>query len=541
MALYARVSTEEQTRGSYPSCSSQVEELEAACRSRGWIVQHIIRDEGFSAGSLKRPGLSELRWLVQTNEIDGIICTWYDRLTRSRDFYVLSKEFQSHDVEFITLHDATDTTTAAGRFMESMLVAAKTYEREQTSEKVRSKMRMRATKGMWNGGPIPFGFTAVSSDRTIAPNLETSTIVTEMFRIYIETSSDFKVRDWLRAHQVPTHGASQWQVSSVRRILTNRRYAGEIEINRENKGLADLPESEAYLVVKAPYEPVVPLELFDKAQAIRHEKSKGNPNRKGRPRSYSQTQCGRVYTLQALLVCGRCGHAMAPYYVRHRAGEDKSAKKRKKDSFITYYICAKQQKDWKGCDHKNLVSARRPEAWILDKVKELATSEDIIERAMQKALMNSATDLEPSRQTLSLTRDALLKNQTQVDALVESLTVGGAQGALWALLNERATRLKAERDGLLFEQRRLQELLAPLDNHFDADVQRSLLLRFGELAGVAEPEELQRLLRLMVRRVEWEPDGAHRVQFYHLQKPNCLPSAQAGRQWFQTVVCNDIP
>lgn len=112
---------------------------------------------------------------------------------------------------------------------------------------------------------------------------------------------------------------------------------------------------------------------------------------------------------------------------------------------------------------------------------------------------------------------------------------------MWTLLNEKATRLKAERDGLLLEQRRLQEALAPLDNHFDADVQRSLLLRFEELAGVAEGEELQRLLRLMVRRVEWEPDGAHRVQFYHFQKPNCLPNAEAGRQWFHTVMRYDIP
>ncbi len=36
MVLYVRVSTEEQTKGSYPSCDSQVEELEAECRRRGW-------------------------------------------------------------------------------------------------------------------------------------------------------------------------------------------------------------------------------------------------------------------------------------------------------------------------------------------------------------------------------------------------------------------------------------------------------------------------------------------------------------------------
>lgn len=69
MALYARVSSDEQTRGNYPSCSSQVEELEAACKASGWLAHRIIKDEGFSAGSLKRPGLSELRWLIEAGEV----------------------------------------------------------------------------------------------------------------------------------------------------------------------------------------------------------------------------------------------------------------------------------------------------------------------------------------------------------------------------------------------------------------------------------------------------------------------------------------
>ncbi len=216
-------------------------------------------------------------------------------------------------------------------------------------------MQMRAEKGMWNGGPIPFGFKAVSADRTIAPDPEQAKIVAEMFRVYVETGSDFKVRDWLKAHQIPSRdGGSEWKVSSIRKILINRRYIAEIEINRENKDLSDLPKPQAYRVVKAPYEPIISAELFEMARAIRDEKSLGSPNRRGRPHSYSQTQCQRVYPLQGILVCGHCGHAMAPWYVRHRAGEH-GGKKRKTDSFINYYLCAKQQKSWKQCDHKNLV------------------------------------------------------------------------------------------------------------------------------------------------------------------------------------------
>src|SRR5690242_20498212 len=53
-----------------------------------------------------------------------------------------------------------------------------------------------------------------------------------------------------------------------------------------------------------------------------------------------------------------------------------------------------------------------------------------------------------------------------------------------------------------------------------------------ELAKVAESEELQRLVRLMVRRIEWRPDGEHRIQYY-------LPRPAPNREWFATSVQSD--
>lgn len=355
MLLYARVSTEEQTKGNYPSCDSQVDELEAECRKCGWEAARVIKDEGYSAGSLKRPGIAEVRWLVQSGQIDGVMCTWYDRLTRSRDFYTLDHEFRANDVKFITLHDAADTRTAAGRFMESMIVAAKTYDRDQTSEKVRTKMRMRLEKGLHQGGLVPFGFTMDAETKMLHPDPKQVKVIEQIFRVYIETSSDFAVRDWLKTHRVLSpRSAPLWQVSTLCDLLSNRRYIGEIEINRANKGLPDLQESDVYRVAKAPHEPLIPVDLFELAQSIRRQKAAESPNRVGRPRSYSQNQCARVYTLQGRMVCGVCGHAMTPYYVVHKPG-----KGRVNTSFIHYYICCRQQNFGRHeSGHSNRVLAR---------------------------------------------------------------------------------------------------------------------------------------------------------------------------------------
>ncbi len=76
-----------------------------------------------------------------------------------------------------------------------MLVAAKTYEREQTSEKVRFKMRMRAEKGMGERWPDSV-WLCCSGCKSHYRTLKT--VLNEMFLVYVETGTDFKVRDWSR-------------------------------------------------------------------------------------------------------------------------------------------------------------------------------------------------------------------------------------------------------------------------------------------------------------------------------------------------------
>ncbi len=536
MLLYARVSTEEQTKGNYPSCDSQIEELEAECVRRGWEAYRTIKDEGFTAASLKRPGLTQARMLVQDEEIDGIMCTWYDRLTRSREFYILDHEFQSHGVEFVTIHDAADTRTAAGRFMESMIVAAKTYDRDQTSEKVRTKMRMRLEKGLHQGGLVPFGFLCDAETKLLSPDPDKLALLEQIFRTYVDTRSDFAVRDWLKAHNIPApHGGKSWQVSSLKDLLSNRRYIGEIEINRKNRdleqGLDEIPEADAYRVVKAHYEPMVPVELFAMAQAIRREKSDESPNRVGRPHSYSVSRCGRVNVLQGVLLCGDCGHAMAPHYTCKYKNRDGQLLSR----YIHYYVCAPQIKGNQESTHKNRVAALTAENWAWETIQELIRSEATISRAVEKARQNAEQNLEPEREALARTREALQENQGRIEQLADSLASGKTNEALFDILNERALALKMERERLRMEQRKLMERLRPLEQHFDADVFRQSLLRFLELSEKTTAEEQQRLLRLLVKRIEWTPDGENTAQFYYLPKP------KRDKDWFATSVRSGGP
>lgn len=531
MLIYARVSTEEQTKGNYPSCDSQVEELEDECIRQGWDIYRVVKDEGISAGSLKRPGLTEVRFMVQANEIDGILCTWYDRLTRSRDFYILDHEFQSHNVEFITLHDAADTRTAAGRFMESMIVAAKTYDRDQTSEKVRTKMRMRLEKGLHQGGLVPFGFLCDKETKLLSPDPDKQPILEQIFRTYVETRSDFAVRDWLKAHSVPTpRGKGSWQVSTLRDLLSNRRYIGEIEINRKSKNLdvaiGDVREVDAHRIVKAPHEPLIPIELFEMVQAIRKEKSVESKHRIGRPRSYSVSRCGRVNSLQSVLFCSVCGHSMAPHYSCKRNKSDEGSAMR----YNHYYVCAPQVKGNQEVIHKNRISAPTAEKWAWETVQELIQSEGVIERAVEKAKERSIKDFAPERELLTKTHLSLQENKAKIEQLTDAFASGKINESLLDILNEKALVLKMDRETLRIEQRKLEDKLRPLEQNFDESVFRQSLRSGWKLSENATPDEQQQLLRLLVKKVEWSPTGRHTAQFYY------IPTLKRGDDEFATVV-----
>ena len=83
VAVYARVSTQRQAQTQ--SIEQQLERLTEFARSKEWTLldEHIFRDDGYSGGSLNRPGLDRLRDAVRLAELDCVLVTAPDRLARN--------------------------------------------------------------------------------------------------------------------------------------------------------------------------------------------------------------------------------------------------------------------------------------------------------------------------------------------------------------------------------------------------------------------------------------------------------------------------
>jgi site-specific DNA recombinase len=162
-AIYTRVSTENGLEQEFNSLDNQREASEAYIRSQaheGWkLIRDRYDDGGFSGGSMERPALAKLLDDVRARRVDVIVVYKVDRLTRSlADFAKLVELFDEHDVSFISVTQAFNTTTSMGRLTLNMLLSFAQFEREITGERIRDKVAASKKRGIWMGGAVPFGY-----------------------------------------------------------------------------------------------------------------------------------------------------------------------------------------------------------------------------------------------------------------------------------------------------------------------------------------------------------------------------------------------
>lgn len=160
--VYARVSTDEQASGQYSSVESQIDickhyiEIQ---KEKGWQFISAYTDPGFSGKDLDRPGIQQVISDIKRGKIDVIIVYKIERLVRSiKDFYMLWDLFEAHNVTFVSATQQFDSSNAMGKLMLNVLLSFAQFERENTAEKTRDKMKQRARLGKWHGGLYPFGF-----------------------------------------------------------------------------------------------------------------------------------------------------------------------------------------------------------------------------------------------------------------------------------------------------------------------------------------------------------------------------------------------
>ena len=147
-AIYTRISTGEQ------NSDLQTTELPEFCTRRGWHLAEIYSDVMTGAKD-KRPALDRLMADARRGKF-SVVAVWrFDRFARSTSHLLRAlEEFSSLGIDFVSVTEAIDTTTPAGRMVFTVLGAVAELERTIIRERVIAGQRAAKRRGVKFGRPM---------------------------------------------------------------------------------------------------------------------------------------------------------------------------------------------------------------------------------------------------------------------------------------------------------------------------------------------------------------------------------------------------
>ena len=474
-AVYTRKSTEEGLEQEFNSLDAQRESCEAyiaSQRSEGWVlVPDRFDDGGFTGANINRPALQRLLAKVEAKEIDSVVIYKLDRLTRSiRDFGRIMDVFERCGAGIVSVTQQMNTTTSMGRLMLHVLLSFAQFEREMTAERTKDKVQAARRKGKWTGGFVPLGYDLPKGEKRIVVNEGEALRVREIFRLYLETPSNTAIvtelnrRGWTTkcwtTQDGKEWGGRPWSKGTLVRLLSNRNYIGQVRHGKD--------------FYPAEHEPIVDEELFKRVQETLGHGKKHCPHRN----SFG-------YLLRGLVFCKACGSAMC------------AATTKKRGISYRYYRCTAVEKKGTDACSVRYAPAEPLEAFVVDHLRQLGKDPVLVEEAIGKA----KEQIEAQTKALKAEERTLAKELKRVSQEGKRLSSDGRFGReRLGELEERASQI----------ERRLSEIhvaVAQLEaTAIDQEEARKALEAFDPAWEVLEPRERERLVRLVVERVEY--DGA---------------------------------
>jgi putative DNA-invertase from lambdoid prophage Rac len=147
VGLYARVSTHDQQ-----TLPLQIRTMREYAAKRNWTIVTQIKEVG--SGSSQREQRETLIAAARRRAIDVVLVWRLDRWGRSvADLVSTLQELQHLGVGFVSLTEALDLTTPAGRAMAGLLAVFAEFEREILRERVRAGLDHARQKGKRLGRP----------------------------------------------------------------------------------------------------------------------------------------------------------------------------------------------------------------------------------------------------------------------------------------------------------------------------------------------------------------------------------------------------
>lgn len=322
VGLYIRLSREDDDKTlESESITNQKSLLLQYVKENNLRVYDIYIDDGYSGTNFDRPNFNRLLKDIELGKINMVITKDMSRL--GRDYIgtgnLMEKYFPEHNVRYIAVTDNIDTfLDSSNNDIAPFKAIMNDMYAKDISKKIKSSLKAKMKEGKWVGGRAPFGYKQDSSDKNhLVINNEQASVVKRIFNMCLEGLSFFKIARQLTNEGVKTPAqyysfewrshynlkCGEWHPKTIRDILTNRMYIGDMVQNRRSKVNYKVKkviknDINDYIVVENTHEAIIDKQTFYEVQK-RIPKNKGKISKK------------EIHLLDGLLYCGDCGHRIS--------------------------------------------------------------------------------------------------------------------------------------------------------------------------------------------------------------------------------------
>lgn len=316
---YVRVSTEEQAIHGL-SIEAQTAALHEWAKSNGHKLVDVYTDAGISARkpASKRPELQRLLADVAAGKGELIVFTKLDRWFRNiAEYYKVQEVLEKYHVDWRTIHEDYDTSTAAGRLKINIMLSVAQDEADRTSERIKAVFEVKRQKLEPLTGDCPTGYRIKGKRFIKDPDLEEA--VNGFFQVYLARGSISAARE-----EAERHGL-KLQYIRAHKMLKSTAYYGR------------------YFDADGMTPPYITKEEFDKIQSMRRH-------------IVRKTEKNRVYIFSGLIVCGLCGGRMGG-----RVNTNQESR---------FYNCTSHYQKVSGCVNKVNMGEKKVEAFLVGSIRE---------------------------------------------------------------------------------------------------------------------------------------------------------------------------